>query len=312
MTDSIKVFSPATIANVGPGFDLMGFALQDIGEEVMVKKNTSGKLVIDPIQGFPAIPTDPEKNVASVAVQFMLNVLESNQGFDFDFNKNIKPGSGLGTSASSSAGAIFAVNELLDRPYSTKELVQFAVEGEKYLSGKAHADNVAPALLGGFQLIRDNNTWDVISLDTPANIFVTVIHPQVEIQTAEARKVLSDQVSLEKSITQSGNLAGLIAGIYTNDLALIGRSMKDVIVEPVRSSLIPNYDEVKENVLKADAFGCSIAGSGPSIFAFSNEQKIANNLRIVMEKVYDKSDIETITYISKIGKEGVRIINDEL
>jgi homoserine kinase len=308
MEHSIKVFSPATIANVGPGFDLMGFALETLGEEIVVKKNTSNKLGLVPVVGFDNIPTDPTKNVATVAVSSMLNALEINQGFDFEFKKSIKPGSGLGTSASSSAGAVFAVNEILNRPFSIQELVQFAAEGEKFLSGKAHADNVAPALLGGIQLIRGSEPWDVLSIDFPTNIYVTVIHPQVEIQTSEARKILPKNVSLENSITQSGNLAGLIAGLYSNDLALIGRSMTDVIVEPVRSSLIPKYKIVKDAVLESGAFGCNIAGSGPSIFAFSNESKIANNLADVMAEVYRNSDIETRTYVSKIGKKGCRII----
>jgi homoserine kinase len=308
MEHSIKVFSPATIANVGPGFDLMGFALETLGEEIVVKKNTSNKLGLHPVVGFDNIPTDPTKNVATVAVSSMLNALEINQGFDFEFKKSIKPGSGLGTSASSSAGAVFAVNEMLNRPFSIQELVQFAAEGEKFLSGKAHADNVAPALLGGIQLIRGSEPWDVLSIDFPTNIYVTVIHPQVEIQTSEARKILPKNVSLENSITQSGNLAGLIAGLYSNDLALIGRSMTDVIVEPVRSSLIPKYKIVKDAVLESGAFGCNIAGSGPSIFAFSNESKIANNLADVMDKVYRNTAIETRTYVSKIGKKGCRII----
>lgn len=308
MKDSIKIFSPATIANVGPGFDLMGFALETLGEEIIVRKNASNKLSLQPVVGFGNIPTDPTKNVATVAVNAMLKALEIEPGFDFEFKKSIKPGSGLGTSASSSAGAVFAVNELLDRPFSIRELVQFAAEGEKFLSGKAHADNVAPSLLGGIQLIRGSEPWDVLSIDFPINIYVTVIHPQVEIKTSEARKVLPLNVSLEDSITQSGNLAGLIAGLYSNDLALIGRSMTDIIVEPVRSSLIPKYKIVKKAVLESGAFACNIAGSGPSIFAFSNESKIANNLAIIMGEVYKKTDIETRTYVSKIGKKGCRII----
>jgi len=307
--NKIKIFSPATIANVGPGFDVMGFALDGIGEEIFVSKNTSEELIIKPVEAFPNIPTESKKNVATVAVKAMLDSVGICQGFDFEFIKNIKPGSGLGTSASSSAGAVFAVNELLEKPFANKELVQFAMEGEKYLSGKAHADNVAPALLGGFQLVRGYEPLDVVALDFPDNIYATVIHPQVEIQTSEARKIIKSEVSLQDAITQCGNISGLVAGLHQGDLGLIGRSMTDVIVEPVRSALIPKYKEVKESVLNSGAFGCNIAGSGPSIFAFSNEKKIADSLAVVMEKIYINSEIKTVTYVSKIGKEGCRVIS---
>ncbi len=302
--NKIKIFSPATIANVGPGFDVMGFALEGVGEHIIVEKTDTHSLAIKPVAGFSSLPTDADKNVATIAVQAMLDKLGRNQGFEFEIIKNIKPGSGLGTSASSSAGAVYAVDELLERPFSRYELVQFAMEGEKYLSGKAHADNVAPALLGGFQLVRGYNPLDIISLGYPKDIYVTVIHPQVEIQTSEARKILKDMVSMEDSVTQWGNLAGLIAGLHQGDNALIGRSMNDVIVEPLRSALIPKYKEVKSAALSSGAFGCNIAGSGPSIFAFSNEKKIADNLALVMSNIYQNTEIKTLTYVSKIGSKG--------
>lgn len=305
MSQSIKVFSPATVANVGCGYDVLGFALDGIGEEMVVTELSDDKMVIIENDKFD-LPVNPDKNVASVAAKALLDAAGVKKGFSFSFDKTIHPGSGMGTSASSSAGAVFAVNELIGRPYNTHELVEFAMEGEKMLSGKAHADNVAPNLLGGFTLVRAYGPLDVLSLPTPEDIYVTIVHPQVVVKTSDAKRMLKKNVSLEKAVSQWGNVGGLVSGLYESDYDLIGRSMEDFIVEPVRKLLIPLYDEVKNSVLAQGAIGCSIAGSGPSIFAFAQGEEKAQELKSTMQKIYDDVGILAYTYLSKIGTKGVR------
>lgn len=307
MADKIKIFSPATVANVGCGYDVLGFALNGIGEEMEVSKRDDGKLVIDEIIGFD-LPKDAAVNTATVAARALLDAAGSKQGFSFTIKKTINPGSGMGTSASSSAGGVFAVNELLGRPYTPVQLVVFAMEGEKAVSKKAHADNVAPNLLGGFTLVRSYEPLDILSLPVPEDLFVTIVHPQVEVKTTDAKKILKKQVDLTTAVQQWGNVGGLVSGLYESDYDLIGRSMVDVIVEPIRKILIPLYDEVKTQSIADGALGCSIAGSGPSIFTFSKGEETAHQIKSMMQTKYDEVGILAYTYMSKIGKEGVRVI----
>ncbi|MEP2025112.1 MAG: homoserine kinase [Reichenbachiella sp.] len=307
MPEKIKVFSPATVANVGCGYDVLGFALDGIGEEMEVSKRDDGQLVIDEIIGFD-LPKDPLVNTATVAAQALLDAVGSTQGFSFSIKKTINPGSGMGTSASSSAGGVFAVNELLGRPFTPSQLVEFAMEGEKAVSKKAHADNVAPNLLGGFTLVRSYEPLDILTLPVPEDLFVTIVHPQVEVKTTDAKKILKKQVDLSVAVQQWGNVGGLVSGLYESNYDLIGRSMVDVIVEPIRKILIPLYDEVKSSALLEGALGCSIAGSGPSIFTFSKGEETALKIKNVMQAKYDEVGILAYTYMSKIGKEGVRTI----
>jgi len=308
LSKSIKIFSPSTIANVGSGFDVLGFALDDIGEQMTVTRRSDNQLIIIENQKFN-LPVDPDKNVATVAVKSLLEQLGTTVGFSFEFHKNIHPGSGLGTSASSASGAVFAVNELLGKPFSTRELIDFARQGEKMLSGIAHADNVAPNLLGGFALCRGYNPLEVLKLPTPKNLYTAIVHPQTVIYTSDAKKMLNQKISLSSAITQWGNLAGLIVGLYESDYGLIGRSMRDVIVEPIRKKLIPRYDQVKDMALESGAIGCAIAGSGPSIFAFTEGRASAEKIKKSMQEIYLNKEIEANTYVSKIGAEGVRVIN---
>ncbi|MEO9967713.1 MAG: homoserine kinase [Reichenbachiella sp.] len=303
----IKVFSPSTVANVGCGYDVLGFALDGIGEEMIVSKREDGQLVIDEIIGFD-LPKDPKVNTATVAAQALLDDAGSKQGFSFTITKTINPGSGMGTSASSSAGAVFAVNELLGRPFTVDQLVTFAMEGEKAVSKKAHADNVAPNLLGGFTLVRSYEPLDILTLPVPDELWVTLVHPQVEVKTTDAKKILKKQVDLAVAVQQWGNVGGLVSGLYESDYDLIGRSMVDVIVEPIRKILIPLYDEVKAQAIAEGALGCSIAGSGPSIFAFSRGEETASRIKSLMQSRYDEAGVLAYTYRSRIGKSGVREI----
>ena len=234
--------------------------------------------------------------------------LDTPYGFEIEIYKNIKAGSGIGSSAASSAGAVFGINELLGRPYPRKELIQFAMKGEELASGAIHADNVSPALLGGFTLVRCNKEVDVIALPTPSELYATIIHPQIELRTADSRSVLKKNIPLSKAIEQWGNLAALVSGLYTNDYALISRSLVDVIIEPERSPLIPFFNDLKDVALKAGALGSGISGSGPSIYALSRGEETAEKVREQMEKVFQPMNIKFNTYVSKINTEGIKII----
>ena len=308
--DSIKLFAPATSANISCGFDVLGLCLDNVGDEMIISKTPNkGEVTISKIIG-QDLPLDVKKNVAGVAVLAMLEKYgEVDCGFDIIIDKKIKPGSGLGSSAASSAGAVYGVNKLLGEPFTDAELIPFAMEGERLVSGVAHADNVAPALLGGFTLVRSYSPLDVIKIHTPEELFITVIHPQIEIKTADSRAVLKDTVSLKDTITQMGNLGGLISGLYTEDYDLISRSLEDVIVEPLRSVLIPNFYNVKKNALDAGALGSSISGSGPSIFALSKGKETADKVAKAMAKAYEGLGIDFDVHVSKLNQEGNKIID---
>lgn len=308
MSDSVKVFAPGSVSNVGCGFDILGFAIDGVGDEMIVKKNDQNKIVIKEIEGYEDLPTDPKKNVAGVAIQSLLDNLESDQGFDVEIVKNIKPGSGIGSSAASAAGAVVAVNELLDNPFTRMQLVDFAMKGEEVASGDVHADNVAPATLGGFCLIRGYDPLDVIHIQQPENLWCTVIHPQIEIKTKESRELLSPDVPLKKAIRQWGNVAGLMSGLYTSNYELIGRSLEDHIVEPQRKVLIPEFDELKLSVMEAGALGCSISGSGPSVFALANGRETADVIAAAMDTVFKRTGLEYKIYVSKVSDGGVKVL----
>ncbi|HEX3007894.1 MAG TPA: homoserine kinase [Bacteroidales bacterium] len=307
MSEWVKVFSPATVSNVGPGFDVLGFAIDQPGDELIVRKNNTGKFHLVNETDID-LPLEPEKNVASVAAKAMLQELGSQQGFDIILTRKIYPGSGIGSSAASSVGAIFGVNELLGSPLQRKDMVKFAMEGERIACGSAHADNTAPAMMGGFILVQSYNPLTICPIPSPENMYCTVIHPEIEVKTADARKILKKTVSLRAAITQWGNLAGLVTGLMQNDFKLIASSLKDVIVEPVRSILIPKFNDVQKAAIDAGALGCSISGSGPSIFALSNQKDIAENIARIMQDTFLSINIGSKVFVSKVNPEGVRVI----
>jgi len=306
--DEIKLFCTATIANVSCGFDVLGMALDKVGDEMIIRKVAKKGVKITKIVG-QDLPLETEKNVAGVAALALLSKTNTEFGFEIEIYKNIKPGSGIGSSAASSAGAVFGINELLGNPFSKHELIEFAMQGERLASGVAHADNVAPALLGGFTLVRSTDPLDVIKIHTPSELYATVIHPQIEVKTSDARQILKKSVPLKTAIKQWGNIGGLISGLYTEDYDLISRSLKDHIVEPIRSILIPAFDAVKKESVKAGALGAGISGSGPSIFALSKGLEIAKNVGDSMKSVYNKVGIEYEVHISKINTGGIQIIS---
>jgi len=306
----IKIFSPATIANLSCGFDVLGLCLDNVGDEMIIRKSDEKGIRITKIIGAD-LPLEAEKNVAGVAALAMLNHWQTDFGFDIEIYKNIKAGSGIGSSAASSAGAVFGINELLGRPFENKDLVQFAMQGEKLASGSAHADNVAPALLGGFTLVRSYNPLDIIKINSPSELYATVVHPQIELKTSDARSVLKQNITLKSAIVQWGNVGGLIAGLYTNDYDLIGRSLHDEIVEPLRSVLIPGFDQVKNTAIHNGALGAGISGSGPSIFALSRGKETAEKVALAMSKVFDEMKLPYEIHVSQINSNGVKIISHD-
>lgn len=306
--NEIKIFAPATVANVSCGFDILGLCLDSVGDEMVIRKSDKKGIAITKISD-QDLPLEAHKNVAGVAAQSLLKALDSNTGFEIEINKKIKPGSGIGSSAASSAGAVFAVNELLGKPFSTQELVGFAMQGEKLASGTAHADNVAPALFGGFTMVTSYDPLNVIKIDAPEELYATVIHPQIEVKTADSRSVLKQNVSLKTLVNQMGNFGGLISGLYTKNYELIGRSLHDEIIEPNRSILIPAFDQVKESCLKNGALGSGISGSGPSIFALSRGKETAEKVAQGMSEVYEKIQVDFDIHVSRVNPNGVKILD---
>jgi homoserine kinase len=303
----IKIFCPATIANLSCGFDVLGLCLATAGDEMIVRKSDIKGVRITKIVGAD-LPLETENNVAGVAALAMLEEVETEFGFEIEIYKHIKAGSGIGSSAASSAGAVFGINELLGRPFTRKELVKFAMQGEKLASGNAHADNVAPALLGGFTLVRCSNPLDIIKIESPSELYATVVHPQIELKTSDARSVLKQTVSLKSAITQWGNVGGLVAGLYTQDYELIGRSLHDEIIEPIRSMLIPGFDLIKQTAYENGALGSGISGSGPSIFALSKGKENADKIAKAMSAVYEEMNLPYEIHVSKVNDEGMKII----
>jgi homoserine kinase len=307
---TITVAAPATVANLVCGFDVLGMALKEPSDIMEIAFNDVGKLRISHTDGYD-LPTDPEKNVAGAALlALMAEMGDDKRGFDLSITKNIKPGSGLGSSAASSAGAVAAANMLLGNVFSKYDLVRFAMNGEKVASGVKHADNITPCLLGGVTLIRSIHPLDIVQLDAPP-LFVTVVHPQIEVRTSDARQILRKEVQLKSAIKQWGNIAGLVAGFLQHDYELISRSLEDVIIEPVRSILIPGFDTVKKRCLEAGALGGGISGSGPSIFMLNKEESTAKAVEAIMQEVYTSIGIDYRTYVTTLNREGVQLLHAE-
>ncbi|MDG1884418.1 MAG: homoserine kinase [Flavobacteriaceae bacterium] len=306
--DQIEIFCPGSVANISCGFDVLGFCLDPIGDIMRVTKTVTPGITIGTITG-QDLPKDPQKNVASVAAIALLNAHPSKYGFRIDIEKKIKPGSGIGSSAASAAGAVFAINELMGRPYSRNELVQFAMAGEALASGAAHADNLAPVLLGGFTLVRSNASLDIIKLPSPPELVATVIHPKIELKTIHSRAILKKTIPLDKAVQQWGNLGAFVSALYTNDYALLSRSLKDKVIEPYRAMLIPKFKEVKAAAIKAGALGSGISGSGPSIYALSRGIKIAKEVGVAMKTQFEELELEYEVHISKINNEGIKILH---
>ncbi|MBP6825547.1 MAG: homoserine kinase [Saprospiraceae bacterium] len=305
----IKAFAPATIGNIGVGFDILGLALERPGDEVIARKSDTPGLRITKITGHQGkLPYEVEKNTAGVAALRLLEHLgETGRGIELEIHKKMPSGSGLGSSAASAAAAVFAVSELLRTGLSKRELLPFACAGEAMASGSYFADNVAPALIGGIVLVRDNPTLDVHRLHVPRSLYATVVYPHMEVLTKSARAILKPDVSLEAFVRQSANLSGFVVGLFNSDFGLIGRCLTDEVIEPQRAHLIPGFYDVKEAALAEGVLGCSISGSGPSVFALSANSLTAENAGLAMQKAFAKHRIESEIFRSAVNQEGAVI-----
>jgi homoserine kinase len=307
MKNEIKIFSPATVANVACGFDVLGFCLDNKGDEMVIRKVSKKGIRITHIEGYD-LPFETAKNVAGVSALAMYEHAKPDCGFEIEIYKKIKPGSGIGSSAASAVGSVFGMNELLGKPYNKTQLTYFAMKGEALASKSEHADNLAPALFGGFTLVKSTLPLDILQIPTPKELYATLIHPQIEIKTADAREILPKEVPLKDAIAQWANVGSLIHALHTSDYSLIHRSLQDIIVEPFRKQLIPYFDDVKYAALEAGALGCAISGSGPSIFALSKGKEVAENVERAMQSMYSKTDIEYNTFVSQINTQGIKIL----
>lgn len=304
----LKIFAPATVANVSCGFDSMGFAVDAIGDEMTFTKTKEKGVKITKITG-ANLTYDVDKNAASAVVKKILTETNANFGLELTIHKGFSPGSGLGSSAASAAGAAFGANEFLDKKFSLLELTKFAMFGEEVACGTPIADNVSAAVYGGFVLVRSYDPLDIIKLPVPEKLRVVAIHPQIEVKTKDAREVLPTEISLKTATTQWANVGGLVSGLYTEDYKAISNSLVDLVAEPARKGLIPYFDDVKNNAIKAGALGAGISGSGPTIYALCEGDATAKKVYEAIEATYKKTEIDFEMFISKVNQEGIKIIN---
>jgi len=309
MNKSVKVFAPASIGNVSCGFDVLGLAVQSPGDEVFISLNDSNKVTIHSIVGDDGrLPKEANKNTAGVAVIEFLKSIGSSQGTEITLYKNLPLGSGMGSSAASAVAAVVAINHLMGEPVKREELLPFVMEAERIACGSAHADNVAPSLLGGLILIRQNNPLDIISIPTPKELVCVLVHPHIEVKTKDARSVLKSTISLKDGITQWANTAALVAGMMKDDYELIGRSLVDVVAEPLRSDLIPGFAAVKRTALQSGALGCGISGSGPTIFCLCKGAPNAQKAGRAIQQEFTNMNLQSEIYISEVNRIGAYII----
>jgi homoserine kinase len=311
MKNSIKVFAPATVANVVCGYDVLGFAVNAPGDEVVMRLTDSKGITISKITGDDGkLPLNPEKNTVSASVQHYLNHIgKPDFGIDIELHKKMPIGSGLGSSSASTVAGLFAVNSLFDNLLTNKELVPFAMKGEELACGYGHADNVAPALMGGFVLIRSYEPLDIISLPFPEDMHAAIVYPAVDVPTKDARQMIRSKVLLKDAVTQWGNVAGLVSGLFMKDYDLIGRSMTDVLVEPTRAILIPDFYVLRQMALNAGAIGFGISGSGPSVFALTKDSDTANRITEKLQNHLKELAINSLSFVSEVNKKGPVILD---
>ena len=303
--NKIEVFAPATVANLSCGFDVLGLCLDSVGDKMIISKKNKKGISISKIKGFD-LPLNPLENAASVAAMALLKNIKIDYGFDIQIFKKIKPGSGIGSSAASSAGAVVGINELIGNPFTKTELIDFAREGERIACGSPIADNVTPAILGGFTLVKSTNPLQVISLPSISELHVVILHPQIEVKTADARAVLPKKILLKDAVTQWANVGSLVSSLYTEDYDLFASSLQDVVVEPYRSKLIPFFKETKKITLQNGALGYGISGSGPSTFTICKGMENATLIKEELHKFFMKTKIPFKIYISKINRKGIK------
>lgn len=304
MGKKVRIKAPATLSNLNCGFDVLGMAIDnpfDIIELELIEKRT---VEITDITGCDGLSKDPSKNVVGVVLNAIISSTDKNIGFRVKIEKGINPGSGIGSSAASSAGAACGANILLGDIFSETEMVKFAMEGERLASGSAHADNVAPAIMGGITLVRSYEPLDIIKINIPKELWCVVLHPGLEVKTLEARKVLDKEIALATAVKQWGNVGGLIAGFYREDYDLISRSLEDFIVEPKRAAFIPGLYDLKKAAVETGALGAGISGSGPSVFALCRGEETAIRVSDAMSRFMRSTGYTFDTYVSRVSPEG--------
>ncbi|MCB0345247.1 MAG: homoserine kinase [Bdellovibrionales bacterium] len=310
--NAVKVFGPATVANVSCGFDILGFALNEPGDLVIAQKTDKRGLTFEcPQAESLGISVELEKNTATAPVISLMKALNPSKGVHLMLDKLMPVGSGLGSSAASAAAALVAVNSLFDSPLSREELVTFGVEAERVACGTGHADNIGPAIMGGFVLIRSTQPLDLVALPAPDKLHCTIVHPAITLETRDSRDVLKQNIQLKKAVTQWGNTAALVAALYRDDLELLGRSLQDVVVEPERSQILPGFAQAKSAAMDSGALGFGISGSGPSLFALSDSDSKAKAIASALRSVFDNLRLGCETYCSKINTLGARVIEEE-
>src|SRR5579863_2830487 len=309
MKDSIKVFAPATVANVVCGYDVLGFAVNEPGDEVIMRLTGKPGIVISKITGDNGrLPLDHRKNTVSVSVEHYLKSIDRTEiGLDIELHKKMPIGSGLGSSSASTVAGLFAAKTLLGDQTDAAKLLPFAMKGEEMACGHGHADNVAPALLGGFVLIRSYEPLDVVRLPHPAGLWCAIVFPDVDVPTREARQIIRNKILMRDAVTQWGNIAGLVSGLFMNDIDLIGRSMKDILVEPVRSMLIPDFYKMREMSMELGSVSFGISGSGPSVFSFTRDEETAKQITQKLQRHLAGININSNTYVSTINDAGPKI-----
>lgn len=311
MKNESSVFAPSSVSNIAVGFDILGFALDAPGDEIRIKRTDRRGIHITEISGAPGkIPFETQKNTAGVAALAALTfairekLIEPDAGFELHIHKGIPGGSGLGSSSASAVAGAFAVNQMLQNPLEKKQLLEFILQGEMVASGSRHADNVAPSLLGGMVLIRDNASLDLMQIPVPEGLCTAIVYPHLEILTKEARAMLSQTVPFKTVIAQCGNFGGFLASLFTGDYSLMRRSLVDLIVEPQRAKLIPNFYEAQRAALDAGAIGCSISGAGPSLFALCDDWAVCTKVAEALSNVFTENGIPNQPFCSKINMNG--------
>lgn len=310
MKKEISVFAPATVANVVCGFDVLGFAVNAPGDQVEMKLTNTPGVFIKKITGDNGkLPLDTAKNTVSVSIQhFLKHIGKENAGVEIVLHKKMPIGSGLGSSSASTVAGLFAVNKLMGEPLTRKELVPFAMKGEELASGYGHADNVAPAIMGGFVLVRSYNPLDIIALPNPKEMYAAIVYPEVDVPTKDAREMIKNKIYLKDAVTQWGNVAGLVSGLFLNDFDLIGRSMKDVLIEPIRSILIPGFEQMRKISKEQGGIGFGISGSGPSVFSLTKNLTTAQQIVKFQQMHLRQLNINSKGFVSEINAEGPRVL----
>ncbi|MDH3549749.1 MAG: homoserine kinase [Gammaproteobacteria bacterium] len=311
MSEWVAAFAPASIGNVAVGFDMLGLALDGAGDRVLARRTDGDAVTIAEVRGLdgeihPYLSTDAKSNTASIAAQALWDAHGDGGGVELKIYKGVPLQSGMGSSAASAVAAAVAANALLEAPLAVHELLPFALEGEKYASGGLHADNVAPSLLGGLVLCPEVLLPDVVSLPVPQGVSAALLHPDLQVNTAQARRGLAKGYSMKQWLAQQGLLAGFIAACAASNIDLIGKTLRDVIIEPQRKENVPCFDAVKEAAMRRGALGCSLSGSGPSIFALCKDGD-ARNVASAMEQACRTQGIGCQSWVSPMTAPGARI-----